>query len=338
MDKKELITRNLEEIFGETKLNEFIEQKKTIKAYWGTAPTGRIHIGYLVPMVKIADLLMAGCEVTILIADLHAHLDAMKSSFDQLKSRSKYYEMTIIALLSSIGSLMKVDNIVEKLKFVRGTDLQMNNKYTLDMYRLSAIVTERNAIKAGTNTVKQEKNIKLGSMLYPLLQALDEEYLDVDLQLGGIDQRKIFTFAESYLPKLGYRKRIHLMNPLIPNLLDPKEKMSASDNSKIDVISTEKSMRKKIGKAFCEEGKVEENGLLKFVKLVVFPVFRIFEIKRDDKYGGDISFDSYDELELAFLEKRFHPIDLKMGVCGHLNTILAPIRKLEIEELLQASY
>jgi tyrosyl-tRNA synthetase len=27
-------------------------------------------------------------------------------------------------------------------------------------------------------------------------QALDEEYLKVDAQFGGVDQRKIFTFAE----------------------------------------------------------------------------------------------------------------------------------------------
>ena len=33
-------------------------------------------------------------------------------------------------------------------------------------------------------------------MFYLTLQALDEEYLDVDAQFGGVDQRKIFTFAE----------------------------------------------------------------------------------------------------------------------------------------------
>ena len=27
-------------------------------------------------------------------------------------------------------------------------------------------------------------------------QAIDEEYLKVDAQFGGLDQRKIFTFAE----------------------------------------------------------------------------------------------------------------------------------------------
>ena len=50
------------------------------------------------------------------------------------------------------------------------------------------------------------------------LQALDEEYLKVDAQFGGVDQRKIFTFSEKYLPALGYAKRIHLMNPMIPGL------------------------------------------------------------------------------------------------------------------------
>jgi tyrosyl-tRNA synthetase len=43
---------------------------------------------------------------------------------------------------------------------------------------------------------------------------LDEEYLKCDAQFGGVDQRKIFTFSEKYLPQLGYAKRIHLMNPM----------------------------------------------------------------------------------------------------------------------------
>lgn len=33
-------------------------------------------------------------------------------------------------------------------------------------------------------------------MFWFLSQALDEEYLKVDAQFGGVDQRKIFTFAE----------------------------------------------------------------------------------------------------------------------------------------------
>lgn len=52
------------------------------------------------------------------------------------------------------------------------------------------------------------------------LQALDEEYLHVDAQFGGVDQQKIFTFGEKYLPQLGYAKRIHLMNPMGRHIKD----------------------------------------------------------------------------------------------------------------------
>lgn len=89
-----------------------------------------------------------------------------------------------------------------------------SREYTLDVYRLSSIVTEHDAKKAGAEVVKQVVNPLLSGLLYPGLQALDEQYLKVDAQFGGIDQRKIFTFSEKYLPLLGYEKCIHLMNPM----------------------------------------------------------------------------------------------------------------------------
>jgi tyrosyl-tRNA synthetase len=76
---------------------------RDLSVYWGTATTGAPHIGYFVPMTKIADFLRAGCRVTILFADLHAYLDNMKSTWDLLKFRTIYYETIIKAMLTSIG-------------------------------------------------------------------------------------------------------------------------------------------------------------------------------------------------------------------------------------------
>ena len=87
-------------------------------------------------------------------------------------------------------------------------------EFTLDVYKMSSLVTEHDAKKAGAEVVKQVEHPLLSGLLYPNLQALDEEYLKVDAQFGGVDQRKIFTFAEKYLPQLGYSKRAHLMNPM----------------------------------------------------------------------------------------------------------------------------
>ncbi len=78
----------------------------------------------------------------------------------------------------------------------------------------SLLVIQHDAKKAGAEVVKQVSHPLLSGLLYPGLQALDEEYLKVDCQFGGVDQRKIFTFAEKYMPQLGYEKRIHLMNPM----------------------------------------------------------------------------------------------------------------------------
>lgn len=75
-------------------------------------------------------------------------------------------------------------------------------------------MTEHDAKKAGAEVVKQVSNPLLSGLLYPGLQALDEHHLKVDAQFGGVDQRKIFTFAEKYLPMMGYEKCIHLMNPM----------------------------------------------------------------------------------------------------------------------------
>ena len=60
------------------------------------------------------------------------------------------------------------------------------------MYRMAAAVTTEHTTKAGAEVVKQVGNPFMSNLLYPILQALDEEYLDVDIQFGGLDQRKIF--------------------------------------------------------------------------------------------------------------------------------------------------
>ncbi|XP_013381619.1 tyrosine--tRNA ligase, cytoplasmic-like [Lingula anatina] len=188
-DKVELISRNLQEILGEDRMRDVLKERN-LKVYWGTATTGKPHIAYFVPMSKIADFLKAGCEVTILFADLHAYLDNMKAPWDLLQLRTKYYEAAIKAMLKSIG--VPLDN----LKFVKGTEYQLSKEYTLDVYKLTSLVTEHDAKKAGAEVVKQVEHPLLSGLLYPGLQGLDEEYLGVDAQFGGVDQRKIFTFTE----------------------------------------------------------------------------------------------------------------------------------------------
>jgi tyrosyl-tRNA synthetase len=289
-------------------------------------------------MSKIADFLRAGCEVTILFADLHAYLDNQKAPWELLKHRTEYYEAVIKEMLKSIGVS------IEKLNFRRGTEYQLSREYTLDMYKLTTVTTERNAKKAGADVVKQTESPCLSGMLYPLLQALDEEYLKVDAQFGGVDQRKIFTLSEACLPQLGYAKRLHLMNPMVPGLSGAK--MSSSEaSSKIDLLDSPDSIKDKLKKAFCPEKVVEENGVLSFVKMVLFAVAgagKGFTIRRDEKFGGNTEYATYEELEAAYVKGDVFPLDLKNSVAIALNELLAPIRQAfsskEMQALVERAY
>jgi tyrosyl-tRNA synthetase len=60
-----LITRNLQEVLGEEEIKKVLAERD-LKVYWGTATTGKPHIGYFVPMAKIADFLKAGCHVCLI--------------------------------------------------------------------------------------------------------------------------------------------------------------------------------------------------------------------------------------------------------------------------------
>ncbi|KAJ8084344.1 Tyrosine--tRNA ligase, cytoplasmic [Marasmius tenuissimus] len=280
-EKYELITQRIEEVLGGDLIKSILAEGRAPRCYWGTAPTGRPHIGYFVPLFKIADFLRAGVEVKILLADVHAFLDNLKAPLELVAHRTKYYKFILLAVFQSLGIP------TSKLTFVEGSSYQLTKEYNLDNYRLCATVTEHDAKKAGAEVVKQVESPLLSGLLYPGLQALDEQYLDVDFQFGGIDQRKIFTFAELYLPRLGYAKRAHLMNAMVPGLAGGK--MSSSDpNSKIDFLDPPEVVKKKIKAAFCEEGNVKDNGLLAFAKAVLFPIstMRLQQQKGADIGGG----------------------------------------------------
>lgn len=130
-------------------------------------------------MIKLAQLLSAGCEISCLFADIHGFLDNLKAPLDLVQQRAEYYRYTIKAMLESIGVP------TEKLRFVLGSSYQKSPEYIMDLYKLCSLVTENDARRAGAEIVKQSNNAPLSGLLYPILQVLDEQYLDVDVQFGG---------------------------------------------------------------------------------------------------------------------------------------------------------
>jgi len=104
------------------------------------------------------------------------------------------------------------------------------------------------------------------------------------------------------------------------------------------------NLKKKLKKAFCEPGNIENNGVLAFCKSVIFPLIKGEELilPRAEQYGGPISFNDYTQLENAFAKQDIHPGDLKNGVEAYINRLLDPIRKEfeseEMQKLIENAY
>jgi tyrosyl-tRNA synthetase len=321
-EKYKLISRNCEEIVTEEELKALLKEKKQPAVYLGTAVTGKPHVAYFMWVLKLADFLKAGFKVILLLADLHGMLD--NTPWDILEKRYKYYSTIIPLMFKSIGA--DINNFV----IIKGSDFEKNEDYFYDVLKVSTIASVHDCKKAGSEVVKQDDNPKLSGLIYPIMQMLDEEYLGVDVQYGGVDQRKIFMFARENHPKIGYKPRIEVMTPIIPGLIG--KKMSASDEgSKIDLLDNEKTVKTKLNKAFCPEGIVEDNGVLAFAKYILFTLKsdknESFVIKRPEKWGGNLEYKTYEKLEKDFIEKKLHPQDLKAAIADEINALLEPIRE-----------
>lgn len=281
---------------------------KELTAYYGTAPTGPVHIGYFVPLSKVFDFEKAGIKTTILIADIHAALDDQKTMWEELDKKVEYYKKCI-----ELGF-----DWGERPKFIRGSDFQLDKRYVMDVLKIASATTIKRALRAASEVTRM-KEPKISELVYPIMQALDEEYLHADIQLGGIDQRHIMAFAREHLAPMGYKKRVEVMMPLITSLQGPGVKMSASlPLTHIKVYESEESIRNKINKAYCPPGIAEDNPILQMAKFFIFGIGESMWIKRDAKFGGDIKAESYEQLEKMYKEKLIHPTDLKAAVIESL--------------------
>ncbi|KAI4164932.1 MAG: hypothetical protein LQ342_001565 [Letrouitia transgressa] len=327
-EKIALIYENLAEVLKDDLIKDVVlSQKRSLKIYWGSATTGRPHCGYFVPMVKIAQFLRAGCTIKILLADIHGFLDNLKAPIELVKYRAEYYRFIITSLLKSLNVP------IERLEIVLGSSYQLSPEYTMDLFRLCSVVTEHDSKKAGAEVVKQVSNPTLSGLLYPLMQALDEQYLDVDVQFGGVDQRKIFILATEQLPKINYKERAHLMNYMVPGLSGGK--MSASDpDSKIDLLDAPEVVEKKLKKAHCVPKEVDGNGVIGFVEYVLLPVSSLknggkgkFVVERRKVEDGEaLVYEDISVLKEDYKADRLTPQLLKPAVTKAFVELLRPIR------------
>ncbi len=321
-EKFDLIKRNTEEIINENELKKLLKSGKKIVVYCGYETSGDIHLGHLVSMTKLLDLQKAGFHVKVLFADWHTYLN-QKGDWKFINEQLKKWEKGFKA------------SGLDKVEFVRGSEVQRNEKYIDDVFTLAVKNTLNRGLRSMQTVARDIENAKISQVIYPLMQIADFKCLKVDCALGGIEQRKIHMLALETLKDINYKNQtsnnqaILIHHELIPSLQGPeKGKMSSSDSkSMISIKDSEKEIKSKLSKAYCPEKEANENPVLGIVKLIIFPRYEKIVIERPEKFGGNIKFENYSELEKIYKKGEVHPLDLKNSCIKYLSEICGEIRK-----------
>ena len=312
-ERMELILRNTEEIVSADSLKELLSKKKKPVVYCGYEPNGPMHLGHFVTITKLMDLEKAGFEVVILLADIHALLNR-KGNEAEIKKEVENWRKTIKA----IGINAKI---------VLGSDFEFSKEYQLDVMRLAQQSTINRGLRSIQEIARDIENATISQLWYPLMQVADIKYLGVDAALGGMEQRKVHMIGKDMADVLKY-KFIAIHTPLITSLKGPGEKMSKSiPGSGISITDSYEEIKKTISKAYCPEKEIKDNPILQIIRYIIFPRFEELEIKRPEKFGGDLKLFNADSLETLYSENKIHPMDLKNTVIEYLEQIIAPIRK-----------
>lgn len=314
----ELVKRNTLEIVTEPEMVDLLKKKKNPIVYCGYEPSGPMHLGHFVTITKLIDLQEAGFKVKILLADIHALLNR-KGSESEVSKEVEAWRKTIKA----IGL---------KAEVVLGSSFQFDGEYLFDVIRLAQETTIKRGLRSMQEIARDIDNATISQLWYPLMQVADIKALDVDVALGGMEQRKVHMIGREMSKVLGYNF-IALHTPLITSLKGPGEKMSKSlPGSGISVTDSYEDIKKIIQHAYCPEKIAEDNPILQIAKLIIFPRIKRLNVQRPEKFGGDLDFSSYEELEKSYVQGKLHPLDLKNAITEELEKIIAPIRKNFLEK------
>lgn len=334
--KLSLIRQVGEEIVTEEELKHLLETKKHPIAYDGFEPSGtNIHIAQgLLRAININKMTEAGCKFKILVADWHAWANnKMSGDLEKIQKVGKY--------LIEVWKACDMD--LKNVEFIWANELMQDQEYLKTVMQISRNSTVARIIRCSQIMGRGEsESLQASQIFYPCMQCADIFHLKADIAQLGMDQRKVNVLAREIGHKLGFWKPVIVSHHMLMGLGEPPKienaveraiamKMSKSNpDSAIFMADSKEDIKRKLKKAYCPEGIVEENPVLEYNKYIIFEKFSTVSIERPEKFGGNLELNSYKELEKVFSEKKLHPVDLKQATAIYLDKLIEPVRqKLE---------
>jgi tyrosyl-tRNA synthetase len=321
-----LMIGDVEESVGIEHLVDCLAEKTSmagdgvIRCYVGFEPSGKAHIGWKVLSLQLRRMLEADANVLIFLADWHAWVnDKFGGNMEDIQKTAVYMEETFRALL---GYPEEGDG-PGQLRFYWASQLMDSGDYWARVLRCSKGATLPMVRKTFTIMGRDEASSDhdLSKFYYPAMQAADIFELDIDVAIGGMDQRKAHMFMRDMASKWNWKKATCLHTPILSSLkasgvrMDSFDhKMSKSDpNGALLLHDTLERVQKKMKKAYLDP-EDEHSPVYELAQHVVLPEFGHIQVTPNPKFGEPSTWDNLNAFKQAVSDGTLHPFDAKMGV------------------------
>jgi len=273
----------------------------------------------------------AGCRFKFWVADWFGWINnKYDGDLDKIKTAGKYF----IEVWKACG--MDTD----KVEFLWASDFVNDGEYWKKVIMVARNTTLKRVLRTTQIMGRSEKDeLSAAQIFYPCMQCADIFHLEADICQLGMDQRKVNILARELGPSLFGKKPVAVHHAMLMGLQappegisDPVERAIAMKMSKskpytaIFMTDDAKLVEDKITKAYCPATE-KDNPVLEYCRQIVFEKMDKLIIDRPAKFGGAVTFNSYQELAKAYTEGRLHAADLKKGTAAAINELLEPVRK-----------
>ncbi|PIU21658.1 MAG: tyrosine--tRNA ligase [Candidatus Diapherotrites archaeon CG08_land_8_20_14_0_20_34_12] len=323
----ELVKSIGEEIITEEELKTLLETNDKPIAYDGFEPSGLAHLPFGVyRALTLKKLLEANVHFKLYLADYFAFVNnKLEGDLNLINTCGDYF----IEVWKAAGIPIK------KVEIIKASELMDSLKYWNRVLTVAKNMTLNRTKRAMSIAGRKETDeLHTAQLFYPAMQVADIFEMDVDICQLGLDQRRANILAREVAEKMHWKKPVALHHHMLLGLqgLDKSGDVIDSKMSKskpetcIFVHDSFEEIKKKINTAYCLPKDIVNNPLLDYSKHIIFQEFKEMKIERPEKFGGNLAFNSYAELETAFASGNLHPLDLKNGVSFYLNELIKPIR------------
>lgn len=241
---EEILTCGVDEVIKIEHLKKKLLEGKKLRVKFGIDPTSPdLHLGHAVALRKLRQFQDLGHQVIFLIGDYTAKIgdpsgrsETRKVLTDEEVSENlKDYE-------KQAAKILDMGNVE-----VRYNSEWYKNKGAAFLFELTSKITVARAIERDDfkKRMKEDSDVSVLEVLYPLMQGYDSVELEADVEIGGTDQKFNLLMGRKIQKRYGKKEQDIITVPLLEGT-DGVYKMSKSLGNYIGITEEPNEMLSKI--------------------------------------------------------------------------------------------